>query len=374
MSQYISAFSRANEPQQVAQELCHKLEPSSPSAVLVFSPHRLDGRSVCEKIHRHFDQIPVIGCTTAGAFTQSEYADDVTVAMALPRARIPRVARVLARFGDNVEDAVMQACNELATQFDKPLRELDPKRHVGILLVDAMTYNEERVNAALGNAAPLLSFVGGSAGDGGEFRCTRVFVDGQESDAGVALMLMEVDVPFTVVKTASFEPTEHELTITRADDKQRTVFEINGEPAVDVYAKLVDKSKADLAFEVFKDWPLGLMIDGKPWVRSVVHPVPGGGLRLACSVREGMTVNLMRAVDLIDDTKAAVGEAIETLGATPCGIIGFNCFYRKIEIDAKDQKQPFLDAFRHHPTAGFHTYGESWLDHMNQTLTALVLG
>jgi hypothetical protein len=40
----------------------------------------------------------------------------------------------------------------------------------------------------------------------------------------------------------------------------------------------------------------------------------------------------------------------------------------------KQLEAPFCQAIDAFPVAGFHSYGESWLAHMNQTLIALLLG
>jgi hypothetical protein len=45
---------------------------------------------------------------------------------------------------------------------------------------------------------------------------------------------------------------------------------------------------------------------------------------------------------------------------------------RRLEIDAKKLDGPFYESFKNLEVAGFHTYGESWLGHVNQTLTALL--
>ena len=60
-----------------------------------------------------------------------------------------------------------------------PLRELDPQRFVGIALLEGAKGQEERLNEALGNVAPLLSFVGGSAGDNITFSGTWVFAEAE---------------------------------------------------------------------------------------------------------------------------------------------------------------------------------------------------
>jgi hypothetical protein len=52
----------------------------------------------------------------------------------------------------------------------------------------------------------------------------------------------------------------------------------------------------------------------------------------------------------------------------------FNRILRRLEIDQKNLGDRFVDALADIPTAGFPTYGESWLGHINRTLTAVLFG
>ena len=53
----------------------------------------------------------------------------------------------------------------------------------------------------------------------------------------------------------------------------------------------------------------------------------------------------------------------------------FNCILRRLEMDATGTaRAAFLEAFGGCRLAGFHTYGETWMAHVNQTLTGVVFG
>jgi hypothetical protein len=87
-----------------------------------------------------------------------------------------------------------------------------------------------------------------------------------------------------------------------------------------------------------------------------------------------MTLDLVRSTDLIASTRKALAEARVELGGRASGALLFNCILRRLEMDAKGLQDGFLDAIGQVPVAGFHTYGESWIGHCNQTLTGLVIG
>ena len=186
--------------------------------------------------------------------------------------------------------------------------------------------------------------------------------------------MLEVDVPFSIVKSCSFVSSGRQFVITAADADQRIVWELDGRAAAEVYAEAVGCGIDQLADKAFMSHPLGLMIDGMPWIRSPQQVVDGRGIKFYCQILPRMEVDLMNGTDLIGDTRAALKSAADDLGGTVSGAVMFNCILRRLEIDARGLQEPFIEAIGAIPTAGFHTYGESWLGHINQTLTAVMFG
>jgi hypothetical protein len=318
-----------------------------------------------------FEGASVIGCSTAGEFTDHASGTHGITAVALPVGITGRHAAALGHLENDVAAGTSDALRTIETELGTPLRGLDPETWVGFVLIDGMHGSEEVVNEQIGNAAPLLNVVGGSAGDDLAFDRTWVAVGDQVSWQGVAFVIAEVLVPFEVVKTCSFTPTGTVLRITKADVATRTVWEFDGRPALDVYAESLGLATTAVDASAFLEHPVGLMVDGVPFIRSPQQIVEGGGIRFYCQILEGMEVELMQGGDLVADTAAAVSAARESLG-TASGAVYFNCILRRLELDALDQTVPFVDALGGIPSAGFHTYGETWLGHINQTLTGVV--
>lgn len=362
-----SGYSASRDASAVAHELGDQLQEVTPRAIVFFCSHHHDGAAISAALRKRFVEAEVIGCTTAGEFTQGQYGVNGVSAMAFGGEVLRRCSGALLRAQDGVEAGARAAGEKLSRGFGD-LRQLDPAKCVGVALVEGLRMKEEQINEALGNLAPLISFVGGSAGDNLEFKQTRVFYNGEATDDGAALLLIESAVPFKVAKTCSFTPTGKKWTVTRADVPTRTIYELDGKPIAQVYADAVGKSPDGLDGAVFMESPLGLMIDGKPWIRSPQQLLPDGGLRFYCQVLPGMEIHLMQSTDLVKDSKEAVAQATQELR----GGLAFNCILRRLELDAKKLHPPFYDVFQGTQTAGFHTYGESWLGHINQTLTALL--
>jgi hypothetical protein len=372
-----SIATNAKDTAGALTDLLSQLEGFDAAAIVFFSAATHDGGLVSRTLTQKFPAAAVIGCSTNGEFSQDATSKGGISALALAPSKIKRASARLVRFSDGDDNggmdlALSKAAGELATGVGaSDLRSLDPQKFVGIVLFDGLHGHEERGNELLGNLAPTLSFVGGSAGDDLTFTVTKVFSGDQETDEGAALLLFESAVPFVISKTCSFVPSETSFVVTRADVKNRVIYELDGEPVLEAYAKALGTTPDQLNTEVFMSHPLGVMIDGQAWIRSPAYPVPDGGLKFYCNVDEGMRISVMNSTDLVADTREAMQDAKSRLGAPISGGLAFNCVLRRLEMDAKNLHQGFLDTFKGMQVGGFHTNGETWLGHINQTFTAL---
>jgi hypothetical protein len=355
-------------------ELQHALGVNAATAVLFFASSVYDPTDLAGPISQAFPDAAVIGCSTAGEFTDQVMGTGGISAVALPYGILTGAVAALGDLSADAAAGTWSAVQALEASLEIPLRELDPSFHLGFALIDGVNGVEEMVNEVLGNAAPVLDVVGGSAGDDLAFRSTWVSVGEHISYRGVALMVCQAGVPFQVVKACAFLPSGRTLRITDADPVTRTVRTIDGRPAVLAFADAVGVPVDQLDGNLLISHPLGQMIDGQPWIRSPQAVLPDGSISFYAQILPGMEVQLMQATDLIADTRAAVAEARAALGGTASGGVMFNCILRRLEIDARQAGPAFLQAFNGLPLAGCHTYGESWLGHINQTLTGIVFG
>jgi hypothetical protein len=369
----VNAFSEERDVQKVTDHLIQQLGDITPAAIFFFTYSRHDGALISKLLHQRYAGAEVLGCTTAGAFTEKNEAIKGISALAMGQPVIKRCSAALARFDGGVEQGIQAAAHTISTAMNIDLRNLDAKHFVGVALLEGLKMNEEDVNEALGNIAPAISFVGGSAADNLKLNETRVFYNGEESNNGAALLLIETDTPFVILKTCSARTTGKKFTITRADEAKRTVYEFDGEPVLKKYAQAVGLSSVDeINFLVFANYPMGLMIDGEPWIRTPQQTLPDDGLKFWCRINEGIEVDLLQATDLVENLKNSLTKTRQELGGSLSGGLVFNCVLRRLEMDLKNLHEPFLKCFSGLTIAGFHTYGETYLGHMNQTSTALL--
>ncbi|MBD0319692.1 MAG: FIST C-terminal domain-containing protein, partial [Gemmatimonadetes bacterium] len=272
--------------------------------------------------------------------------------------------------GGGAEEAVLGAAARLGDEMGVDVRTADPSRYAGVVLVDGNRGRGDATNHALGMAAPQLVFVGGSAADDWRFAHSRVFAGGEATGDGAVLVLLEMTVPFTVMKSCSFVPHTEAYTVTRADEPTRTVFELDGRPAAEVYSEVVGVPVEELGLGTFMKHPLGMVLEGDAFIRSPHSASPERGLMFQARVDEGMQLHIMRGTDLIGETRVALDGARERLGGSIGGALSFNCALRLLEMNAGGLNQDFLDLFDF-PMAGFHTFGESYLVQLNHTYTGL---
>lgn len=367
-----SLASQQRDSAAAARELIEQLNGFEPAALVFFAAHSHDGGAISRWLKERFIRAQIIGCTTAGEFSERGMHSGGVTALALDDSKIARCSARIVRYGSRTEDAIVRAVGEMSADLKIPnIRTADPERYVGIVLFDGLSGREEEANEVLGDLAPMLSFVGGSAADDLEFLNTRVFCNGEEAANGAALLLIEAAVPFSIGKSCSYAPTEKSFRITSADSMNRIVYALSGRPVLEIYAEAVGTTPDKLDSSVFMEHPLGLMIDDEAWIRSPQRALPDGGLKFYCRIAEGMEVRLMHTTDIVEDARRAVVRARKELGVPVAGGLAFNGVLRRLELDAKNLRGDFLRVFDGLQVSGFHTYGESWLGHINQTMTAV---
>ena len=97
---------------------------------------------------------------------------------------------------------------------------------------------------------------GGTAGDDAKFEATYVSVNGETTSTGGAVIFMKPTVDFYIIKENNFESTGKKVKITKADPEKRIVYEMDGRPAAEVYAKALDIPVKTLA-QHWSLYPLG---------------------------------------------------------------------------------------------------------------------
>lgn len=369
MENFKVAQSEIKDATEAVKSLKEQLSGIDACLVLFFVSTSYPPDTICQEMAAAFTNAHTVGCTTAGEISTGKMGVNSIVAMAWSKDTLKDLK---IEFLENIKtdtEAVANAFKSFEASLEKPMKYLDPEQYAGMVIFDGMSGCEETTNDLIGNLTNV-PFVGGTAGDDLKFQCTYLFLDGKVFTEGAILMLMEPSNGFEILKTQSCELTGKKMTPTKVDEKRRVVFEFDNKPAAVAYSEALGVSVEDLP-KFFAALPLGLVFDEQNiFVRVPQYISEDLSIKFACSLKAGQELDILRARDIVADTKADLRKhKINEMQA----IIDFHCAYRFLELDAKNQLKEYSELFGNVPTIGFSTYGESYIGHINQTSTMLLL-
>jgi hypothetical protein len=335
--------------------------------LIFFASSKFAPEEISAEMQLSFAKAAVFGCSTAGEIVSGKMLKNSIVAMAFDAQTVQDVkVEVVENLKEKIN--VNKAFFAFEKYFNKPVDEMDPSKYVGIVLVDGLSGAEERLIDKVGDLTNV-TFIGGSAGDDLKFESTHIYANGKSYVDAALLALLKPGVPFTFIKTQSFCDLGKKLVVTKANEEAREVVEFNGKPAAREYAEAVGTSLSD-ATTRFMHNPVGLVIEGEPYVRSP-QQIKGDTMAFYCGVTEGMELSLLESTNIIEDTAKALDQAKKELGNIS-GLVNFNCILRTLELEQKGLTAEYGELFSSVPTIGFSTYGEQFIGHINQTATMLV--
>lgn len=355
--------------EQAVQELKNKLEGFESSLILFFASSQFDAAALSAVMQQTFQGCTTVGCTTSGEITSGKMLDQAIVAMAFhPDALLDFNVEVLTNIRSN-EKVVDEAFASFSDHFNCPMADIDPTEYVGLVLIDGLSGCEEVINERIGDLTNV-AFVGGSAGDDLQFKTTYIYANGKAYEEAALLLLMKPALPFSILKTQSFQDTGKVLTVTETNETRREITTLNHQPARAAYAEALQVTEEELTQQMFKN-PLGLMLTkDNPFVRSP-RVIEEDRVLFYCNVKKGMDLHLLRSTDIVDDTQKALQKEEDIMGPISA-IINFNCILRTLDLKEQKRTQEYASLFAKVPTVGFSTYGESYIGHINQTATMLV--
>lgn len=363
------AYSEQEQLEDVIRELQEQTRQARNSAMLLFfaSPKFSPGE-ISRRMQALFPELPVVGCTTAGEIVSGKMLKGSVVAMVLDTETIDDVAIEIVDAHD-AGQSIPAAFKRFEEHYNIPMAEMDYQQYVGMILIDGLSFAEERIMEKIGDLTHV-TFIGGSAGDDLKFENTCIYANGNVYPDAALLALMKPAAGFDIIKTQSFCALEQTLHATRVEERTRDVLEFDGKPAVTAYAEALGVSVEELN-HAFSMHPLGLMIADEPYVRSPQRALSNQGIRFYCNIKENMELQLLESTHIIEDTARALREKQAELGDI-AGLIDFHCILRTLELEEKDLTGEYGALFADIPTIGFSTYGEEYIGHVNQTSTMLV--
>ncbi|MFA5975078.1 MAG: FIST N-terminal domain-containing protein [Elusimicrobiota bacterium] len=363
-----TAFSTNTDVSQAVLEISRQLQSEGMKTVVFFASPLYDPVLLAHGMQQAFPKVPTWGCSTAGEIVSGRLLTHSLVAMALPSDLIDNLSIEVVE-GLQQGASPVAAAKKLGFYFEKDIARMDHRHYVGVILMDGLSNAEERVMDQLGNLTDII-FIGGSAGDDMRFVVTHVYAQGKAYTNAALLVLLKPRRPFEILKTQSFCALNRKLVATKVDADRRTVLEFNHRPAVTEYASAISADAATVT-DQFMHHPVGLMIDGQPYVRSPQR-TDQQAIVFFCQVLEGTELALLESTNIVTDTAKALEEKKKAMDGISA-ILNFHCILRTLELEKKGQTDAYAKLFSDIPTIGFSTYGEAYIGHINQTSTMLLL-
>ncbi|MDX2015707.1 MAG: FIST N-terminal domain-containing protein [Myxococcaceae bacterium] len=363
------------EPTARAREVHRALATEPLAVVFVFgAPELIRAEGLAQALQSEFGDVPVVGCSTAGEVCPSGYvANSLTVVGLTAQNFVASVVRL-----DAIDQATFSDAQRVARLAEDGLRRqgqpLSTDRSFALLLTDGVSLAEERLTMWLQRALGEVPLVGGSAGDALSFKETHVLSEGRLWTSAALLVCLRSQVPFRIIRTQHFRPTERKLVVTAARPRERLLLELDGLPAAQAFAQAIDVPVERLTPAVFARHALLVRMGGEGFVRSIRRVEPNDALSTYCAIEEGLVLTLGRGEQLVEGLEAALDEADRAIGPL-AGVLTFDCILRRLEVESSDLGAALSAVCRRFNLVGFSTYGEqTGAVHVNQTFTGVALG
>lgn len=331
--------------------------------VLVFIPESLNKSEVAGALNQILPYTQAFGCSSGGQITPDGYADDALLIVAFPRTHFRCASALFHPLKPvSIEDTARQA-KTLAERFSHTAN----WRRFALIMADGLSKQEDMLAAALEFGLGDMPVFGGSAGNGLRFDVTYVLHNGKMYEDAALLLIVETDLVFQGIKFDHFYPTEKQLVVTEAHPANRMVYEINGTPAAEEYARLIGCAVDELSPQVFAENPVLVRSLDQWYVRAIQEAFDDGSVAILSAIENGLVLTLGRGKDIIETMDAELAVKGPN-GESPDFILGFDCVLRRLEIENKQLADAASEVMRRRRVVGFNTYGEQYCGvHMNQT-------
>jgi hypothetical protein len=344
---------------QMGETLIEKLG-GIPDACWLFCSPENDLASLVRGASEALGSSALIGCTTDGEISSAGFSTGSAV---LGGIRSDQLEFELVGVTDIGRDSE-QAGKDLATGFSDSIRYIQ-------LFSDGLSGDGSAILRGMASIfAGDVPISGGTSGDAGKFRKTWQFKGGRVlTDAAVAIGFSG-DFKLGTGVRSGWTPIGLPKKVTRA--RGNILYELNGEPALNVYERFLGKHAKNLP-AVGVEYPLGIIntFEGQdendPLLLRATMSVDrsDGSIQFAGEIPEGAMVHLTCGdrASILDATEEATRLGIAELGDNPepALVFFYSCMARKTLLGLRTKEE--LERVRAQfspavPVIGFYTYGE----------------
>lgn len=371
-----TAFSNLVNNIDAVNDIKRQLSSNNIKFIIFFASPKYDFKLISEEMKNQFSSAEIIGCTTAGEISSKGFTENSLVAMSITSDDFTVETTVI----HNVHSIPMLYRDEVEKTFNKTgfdTKDLNiHKKGFGILLIDGLQNAEEKVLSVVNSIIknPDFQIIGGSAADGLNFGKTYVSHNGKVYNDSAIITFVKTKHKICLYKENIFKSTEKNMIVTKANIRERRVYEIDNKPAAKAYAEALGIHKSQLTSH-FSSNPLGRKIGAKVWIASPFEVMEDDSIKFYSQLFTGTCVYLMEPEDpvkIIQETVKAVRNKIPNIKAT----FAVNCILRIIQFKTQNKTKILGEEMsKLGNIIGFSSYGEQLCKmHLNQTLVLLVIG
>lgn len=350
-----------------------------PIFILVFCTERADQvQLIINQLKNSFPQATLLGCSTAGNISGADMREE---GMAITFIR-PEKGRIHAFYHPISAETSMESGRALAQE----MLLYGALRHAYVLS-EGLNVNGSDLAQGLRDALPKgVNVTGGLAGDGNNFEVTWVIDDSGEARSNICCALGFYGDEWQVRygSRGGWNAFGLERKVTRS--KGSVLFEIDGEPALELYKSYLGEKSKDLPASGLL-FPLSMRLNAEdpPLVRTILSvSEKDQSLTFAGDIPEGAFVKLMKAnFDRLIDGAGQAGELARWKDdETPDLTLLVSCVGRKLVLKqmVEEEIEAVMDVLRSPTVTGFYSYGElaPFMEGMacelhNQTMTVTTI-
>ena len=353
---------------EAAQAALAEIGPAArPDLVIVFASPRYDHEAVLKGIRSVTGQAPLIGCSSAGEFTERGVSSQSVVVAALSSDAMRFAVGCGRGLRQNLSRAVEDAVSGFRGASPESLKAGLVNRTI-LLFADGLGGGGEAlIDELMVRTALQYELAGGAAGDDAKFQKTPVFyLDDVLTDAFVCAEILST-TPLGLGISHGWSPIGPTMRVTRSEGL--VVKQINGRPALDIYREFARQQGVTLEGDAVVPFLMEHIIgwiyqEGDQKLRVTLWPLEDGSIVCASEVPEGALIRLMKATDrsVIETSGRASRLALERLQSAPlAGMIALECVSQRLrvgEAGVAQQLQQIQDVVGPTPLAGCHGYGQ----------------
>ncbi len=346
---------------KIGEEIFAKLNKKRPNAVLVFSSSRYDYSEVLGAIKSACNPEHMIGCSSAGEFTDTEQREGAVCAIGIWSDRL--------KFSSGIGKGLRIDQSKAAEQITKGFVGIgsdEYQYHTAIVMTDALAgYTDDFIQALTVQTQGVYQLVGGGAGDDAKFSQTHVFC-GTEAvkDAAVALEILSNE-PIGIGVKHGWEAASLPMRVTEAEGTR--LISINGAPALEAFVEFAETTKQSFDSKnpvpFFLHNVIGIHTNSGYKLRVPLTIHEDGSISCASNVPAGATIHIMRTTgkSAADAASSAAEMAMAQLnGQTPKVAIFFDCVATRLRlgIDFGLELESLSKSLSGAEFVGCNTYGQ----------------